>query len=41
MLTAAFPGWKIERLAAYRREVHEGRGHRGQSALIDFVAIKP
>ena len=31
-------GWRIERLAAYEREVQEGRGHRGQSALIDLVA---
>ncbi len=31
-------GWRIERLAAYEREVQEGRGHRGRSALIDLVA---
>ena len=41
ILTHAFPGWKIERLAAYQRDVQEGRGHSGLSALIDFVAIKP
>lgn len=41
LLRDAFPGWRIERLAAYEREVQEGRGHRGRSALIDFVARKP
>lgn len=41
MLAQAFGGWKIERLAAYEREVQEGRGHSGRSALIDLVARKP
>lgn len=41
ILTAAFPGFRIERLATYEREVQEGRGHVGRSALIDYVAIKP
>lgn len=40
LLTAAFPGWRIERLATYERDVQEGRGHSGRSALIDFVARK-
>lgn len=39
LLRAAFAdGWRIERLAAYEREVQEGRGHSGRSALIDLVA---
>lgn len=39
MLADAFAqGWRIERLAAYEREVQEGRGHSGRSALIDLVA---
>ena len=39
MLRAAFAAdWRILRLAAYEREVQEGRGHRGRSALIDLVA---
>jgi SAM-dependent methyltransferase len=39
MLRAAFAkGWRIERLAAYERELQEGRGHSGRSALIDLVA---
>ena len=28
-------------IAAYEREVQEGRGHSGQSALIDLVAERP
>lgn len=41
LLRASFPDWRIERLAAYERDVQEGRGHSGRSALIDFVATKP
>lgn len=40
-LRRVFDGWHIERLAAYDREVQEGRGHSGMSALIDLVARKP
>lgn len=40
ILTAAFPDFRIERLATYEREVQEGHAHVGRSALIDFVAIK-
>lgn len=40
-LRAVFEGWQIERLAGYDREVQEGRGHSGMSALIDLVARKP
>jgi SAM-dependent methyltransferase len=39
MLVDAFAdGWQIERLATYERDVQEGRGHSGRSALIDLVA---
>ena len=38
LLRDAFADWRIERLAAYEREVQEGRGHSGHSALIDLVA---
>ena len=38
MLRHAFGDWRIERLAAYEREVQEGRGHSGRSALIDLIA---
>ncbi len=36
-----FGDWKIERLASYERDVQEGRGHSGKSALIDLIARKP
>ncbi|MBR9843723.1 MAG: class I SAM-dependent methyltransferase [Rhodobacteraceae bacterium] len=41
ILRAAFVGWDILECRAYEREVQEGRGHSGLSALIDFVARKP
>ncbi|WP_377504405.1 SAM-dependent methyltransferase [Octadecabacter sp. R77987] len=41
LLRDAFAGWQIERLASYERDVQEGRGHSGKSALIDLVATKP
>lgn len=41
LLRDAFDDWRILRLAAYEREVQEGRGHSGQSALIDLVAQRP
>jgi SAM-dependent methyltransferase len=41
LLNNAFGDWRVLRLAAYEREVQEGRGHSGQSALIDLVAEKP
>ena len=40
-LAADFVGWDILENRAYEREVQEGRGHSGMSALIDFVARKP
>jgi len=41
LLREAFGDLEILRLAAYDREVEEGRGHSGMSALIDLVARKP
>lgn len=41
ILRAAFVGWDILECREYEREVQEGRGHVGMSALIDFVARKP
>jgi hypothetical protein len=38
LLRAAFTGLHIERLASYERDVQEGRGHSGRSALIDLIA---
>ena len=40
-LRADFEGWEILECRAYEREVQEGRGHSGQSALVDLVARKP
>lgn len=41
LLGNAFGDWRVLRLAAYEREVQQGRGHSGQSALIDLVAERP
>ena len=41
ILRAAFVGWDILVLKEYDREVQEGRGHSGMSALIDLIARKP
>lgn len=41
ILSKYFGNWKIERLASYERDVQEGRGHSGRSALIDMIARKP
>lgn len=41
LLGQHFGDWQIERLASYQRDVQEGRGHSGQSALIDLVARRP
>ncbi|WP_299350175.1 class I SAM-dependent methyltransferase [uncultured Shimia sp.] len=41
ILRAAFVGWEILELKEYDREVQEGRGHSGMSALIDLIARKP
>ena len=40
MLKSAFGNMEILHLKAYEREVDEGRGHSGMSALIDMVARK-
>lgn len=36
-----FPGWEVLEARDYERDVQEGRGHSGLSALIDFIARKP
>ncbi len=41
LLRDAFGDWEIQRLAAYERDVQEGRGHSGKSALIDLIARRP
>lgn len=40
MLREAFPGYRVLHADDYDAEVDEGEGHRGTSALIDFVAVK-
>ncbi len=40
MLQSAFGNMEILHLKAYEREVDEGRGHSGMSALIDLVGRK-
>lgn len=41
LLRAAFGDLDILRLESYDREIEEGSGHSGMSALIDLVARKP
>ena len=41
MLRASFPDLRILRLASYRRDITEGTGHNGPSALIDLIADAP
>ncbi len=41
MLSAAFADFEISILEEYEMELTEGAGHKGMSALIDLVAIKP
>ena len=40
LLTDAFTGFEIEHLESYDTSIEEGAGHRGTSALIDFIATK-
>lgn len=40
LLTESFADLTIEHLDSYDAEVDEGVGHRGTSALIDFIATK-
>jgi cyclopropane fatty-acyl-phospholipid synthase-like methyltransferase len=41
LLRTAFADWGILRLEAYERELDEGEGHRGRSAVIDLIARRP
>jgi len=41
ILRSAFDDFDILELAAYEREIDEGKGHSGRSALIDLIARKP
>jgi len=41
LLQAAFGDWDILRLGAYERDLDEGEGHKGRSAIIDMIARRP
>lgn len=41
LLHADFAGWEVLRAEDYDAEIHEGKGHAGQSALIDFITRRP
>ena len=41
MLRKSFDGFEIIALTSYERELNEGTGHAGMSALVDLVARKP
>jgi len=41
LLRDTFAGFEIVALNSYEREIDEGAGHSGMSALIDLVARKP
>jgi SAM-dependent methyltransferase len=41
LLRSAFADCEILRLEAYERELDEGEGHRGRSAIIDLIARRP
>lgn len=38
LLRKAFERWELLRLQSYERELDEGEGHKGRSALIDLIA---
>jgi len=41
LLRAAFADWELLRIEAYERDLDEGEGHRGRSAIIDLIARRP
>jgi cyclopropane fatty-acyl-phospholipid synthase-like methyltransferase len=41
LLRSAFSDCELVRLEAYERELDEGEGHRGRSAIIDLIARRP
>jgi SAM-dependent methyltransferase len=41
LLRAAFADWELLRIKAYERELDEGQGHKGRSAIIDLIARRP
>jgi cyclopropane fatty-acyl-phospholipid synthase-like methyltransferase len=41
LLRTAFTDWELLRIEAYERELDEGEGHQGLSAVIDMIARRP
>jgi SAM-dependent methyltransferase len=41
LLRAAFADWELLRIDSYERELDEGEGHKGRSAIIDLIARRP
>jgi SAM-dependent methyltransferase len=41
LLRAAFADWELLRIETYERELDEGEGHKGRSAIIDMIARRP
>lgn len=41
LLRSDFAGWEVLRAEDYDTVIQEGKGHAGQSALIDFIARRP
>jgi cyclopropane fatty-acyl-phospholipid synthase-like methyltransferase len=41
LLRSAFSDWELLRIEAYERELDEGEGHKGRSAIIDMIARRP
>jgi SAM-dependent methyltransferase len=41
LLREKFADWELLRIEAYERELDEGQGHKGGSAILDLVARRP
>ncbi len=41
LLRTAFGDWALLRVHAYERDLDEGEGHKGRSAVVDLVARRP
>ena len=41
LLRTAFADWELLRIEAYERELDEGEGHKGLSAIVDMIARRP
>lgn len=41
LLRTAFCDWELLRVQAYERDLDEGEGHKGRSAIVDLVARRP